>query len=1210
MDQAQAGPTAAWELLISRRAREEYGIDEAPSSGVGVHGVRLLAQRINRHRTSAATPAQPIAAGQLNALRLIEESLFRLLDGYRQRHGDDVLLRAFGWLEERFAAERVQGALALAVDLYPPNVVYRTGLEAEPYLAEGDAQAKRMWTLERLVVLWLVEHNPAAASLSDLFDDGELEDASGYRQMVASLRGFFARHPGVGTAGTNFFDLLQSPSRERPDSLAAQLELLVRVVSEDSEGLGLDLGELGLDDLVEALQLGVDVLREEDRPFLPGPGGGPPEPEPAEVLTFVDLAEDEQRFTEDRDWMPELVLLAKNALVWLDQLSHFWERPIRRLDEIPDEELDRMAAWGFTGLWLIGIFERSRASERIKQLCGNPEAAASAYSLREYRVAEELGGEAALETLRHRAWKRRIRLACDMVPNHMGIDSEWLVERPDLFLSLPKSPFPNYSFNGPELSSDPRVSVRLEDHYYDRSDAAVVFKRTDQRTGEQRFVYHGNDGTSMPWNDTAQLDYLNPETREAIIEVILEVARRFPIIRFDAAMTLARRHVQRLWYPAPGHGGAIPSRAEHGLPREEFLHRMPEEFWREVVDRVAEEAPDTLLLAEAFWLMEGYFVRTLGMHRVYNSAFMHMLRDEDNEGFRSTLKNTLEFDPEVLKRFVNYVTNPDEKSAVEQLGKGEKYFGVCTLMATLPGLPMFGHGQFEGLAEKYGMEYRRAYADERPDPWVVARHEREIVPLLERRYLFAGVESFRLYDAETADGNPYEHLIAFSNRFREQRVLVLYHNRATRARCWIRHSTPWRAEEGADGLRRTTVAEALGVVPAADLYCRFRDQTSGLEYLLPSHDLWGRGLMAEMGPYERRILMGFELLQDESDGRYRQLVETLGGRGVPDLDAALEEILVRPVQLPVRGLLHGELLERLWRAREAPPEPRRALLDEVEGRARRMLAEIRPLLGDATMSTGGEAEAGDELEGVVAAQVRSALDRILALEPSALEPAQEAENETPPREPPSLPVAEAGAAAAVGGKVATDVSEEAAEPDDGRWPALLAWAFLRPLGRLFGGDDAAARSRALVEVWMLDRVLEEALRELGHDTATARLQAAAAKLFVGRQEWYQHLEEEDTAGSLLASWLLDEEVETFLGVHDHGGVRWFRREPFRLLLWWLAAVAEVGLGAAPKTTLGDTERPGLDHCRSLVAELGAAEIPSGYSVETLMSLLGGEGSEP
>ena len=66
--------------------------------------------------------------------------------------------------------------------------------------------------------------------------------------------------------------------------------------------------------------------------------------------------------------------------------------------------------------------------------------------------------------------------------------------------------------------------------------------------------------------------------------------------------------------------------------------RCPIEFWREVVDRVAAEAPDTLLLAEAFWLMEGYFVRTLGMHRVYNSAFMNMLRDEENAEYRQVMR--------------------------------------------------------------------------------------------------------------------------------------------------------------------------------------------------------------------------------------------------------------------------------------------------------------------------------------------------------------------------------------------------------------------------------------------------------------------------------------------------------------------------------------------------------------------------------------------
>ena len=173
------------------------------------------------------------------------------------------------------------------------------------------------------------------------------------------------------------------------------------------------------------------------------------------------------------------------------------------------------------------------------------------------------------------------------------------------------------------------------------------------------------------------------------------------------------------------------------MSQAEFNQHMPHEFWREVVDRVAAEVPGTLLLAEAFWLMEGYFVRTLGMHRVYNSAFMNMMRDEENAKYRSVIKNTLEFDPDIMKRYVNFMSNPDERTAIDQFGKGDKCFGVAALMATLPGLPMFGHGQIEGFTEKYGMEYQRPRYDETPDHWLVERHEREIAPLLKRRWLFA-----------------------------------------------------------------------------------------------------------------------------------------------------------------------------------------------------------------------------------------------------------------------------------------------------------------------------------------------------------------------------------------------------------------------------------------------------------------------------------------
>ena len=82
-------------------------------------------------------------------------------------------------------------------------------------------------------------------------------------------------------------------------------------------------------------------------------------------------------------------------------------------------------------------------------------------------IADDLGGEAAYINLRDRAYHHGIRLASDMVPNHMGIDSPWVIEHPEWFISRRDSPYPSYSFEGPDLSHDGRVELKIEDHYYD-----------------------------------------------------------------------------------------------------------------------------------------------------------------------------------------------------------------------------------------------------------------------------------------------------------------------------------------------------------------------------------------------------------------------------------------------------------------------------------------------------------------------------------------------------------------------------------------------------------------------------------------------------------------------------------------------------------------------------------------------------------------------
>jgi glycosidase len=491
---------------------------------------------------------------------------------------------------------------------------------------------------------------------------------------------------------------------------------------------------------------------------------------------FANLDPAQSQLSEDEAWMQRLVLVAKHTVVWLAQLSQRYERQITRLDEIPEEALHELAQRGFNGLWLVGLWQRSPASRKIKQLTGHPRAVASAYSISEYEVAQHLGGDKALRSFRRKAAKVGIRLAADMVPNHTGMDAPWMIQHPEYYLSTKDSPIEQYRFSGANLSESSDIELYLEDHYLDRTDAAVVFKRVETNTGEISYIYHGNDGVDTPWNDTAQLNYLRAEVREAVIAQILGIARRFPILRFDTAMTLSREHFRRLWFPQVGDEGSVETRKKHNLSQNEFDDLFSKEFWREVVELVHQEVPGTLLLAESYWLTENYFAHSLGMHRVYNAAFMQSLAKEDNAQFRLGLKKVLDFNPALLAHYVNYLSTPDEQSALSQFGDADKYFGVSTLLATLPGLPLFAHGQVEGLEERYAMDFAQPRLDESPNAQMISLHQQRIVPLLQQRALFATTENIQLFDVLDADGDPLEDIIAFSNQSNGQRVLVLYNN--------------------------------------------------------------------------------------------------------------------------------------------------------------------------------------------------------------------------------------------------------------------------------------------------------------------------------------------------------------------------------------------------------------------------------------------------
>lgn len=1102
---------------ITKRARGKYRFESSlftPDGKVFLPDVKTLHtfvfqinQTIQLHEHSGKT----LKASQVHGMGLLDEIFHRVFLLYLQEN-PNIINNLFSSLQLTFAPNNFDILLNLYVKHYPPQDVFEERITTQQYLAARNGGTPNQETaLIDLILLWVSTQNQALIPFASLIWEPDVLIHPLFNPVLKHIERSFAEMPGFGPEKQSLIEMLKSPAEKVPDSISGQLEYI-------RKHWGFLLGDL----INFQLLNNFDLIKEEEKPGFTGPG-------PAEVPVYdaktmsstfsgSGFNREAKAFSLDREWMPGLVLIAKNIFVWLEQLSKKYNQSITTLDRIPESELLNLQAHGINGLWLIGLWQRSPASARIKQLTGNPDAVSSAYSLYSYKIAEELGGDAAYEILKQKAEKFGIRLASDMVPNHMGIDSEWVIKHPEWFLSVDASPFPSYSFNGPDLSSDDNILIQIEDHYYDRTDAAVVFRRTDKRSGETRYIYHGNDGTAMPWNDTAQLNYLDPAVREIVIQNIIEIARKFPIIRFDAAMTLAKKHIQRLWYPEPGAGGAIPSRSSHSISQFDFDRAVPKEFWREVVERVEKEVPGTLLLAEAFWLMEGYFVRTLGMHRVYNSAFMHMLRDEDNAGYRKLIKNTLEFDPEILKRFVNFMNNPDERTAIDQFGSGDKYFGVCTLMVTLPGLPMFGHGQIEGLTEKYGMEYRKPKLDETGIYDFDKQHFQKISPLLQHREFFANVDHFRLFDFQQADGSINENVYAYTNQFGKNRVLVLFNNAYQETHGKVVNS--FAHTDSADrhtGKYSLNIAAAFGLFTENHRYICLHDISTDSYQIRSINQIVEHGFEIHLNGYEYHVFTKVQPDEVLNDETFNQLYGIYGQNPIGNLQEALNQLNSQQDQ-PARTNtdLLTQLLNCLKDIRNSDSNNLKPIEDALNAYLNNV-KEITNYQGDLSN---------------LQAEIMRLLSTLVQL----------------PQFAKSFDVPGSRNVAKQLSKVNADL-----EKDLPRWLSLATWMVVSQFHTQISGLRSPSDGLDWIKKWKLDQSIMHAFSKLGMSEDAASHKMLFLLLTIKYQDWYID-DHNKSYIDILKSWLITSDLRESLKVNFYEETLWYHKESFVELMWWMEII--------------------------------------------------------
>ncbi|MCL2880960.1 MAG: alpha-amylase, partial [Treponema sp.] len=367
---------ALMEFHIRENVRIEYGLEDSLFALTGnvvladLKKTRELAVKFNS-KIDPAHPESFIRAGNLYAMGLIDEIMHYMVALYRQQIAPDAFDGCLLRLEKKLGENRTDTLLHTFSREFPPRAVYTGEKNIDEYLEGDDAgESCRALSVEETMFLSLANQNPAFRPFQFLFNDADLAEHTVYPAAIEEIKAHLKELPVFGPNGQNLWDMLRAPALASPDSLMGQLEFM-------RKNWGLMLSKY-----MSRLLTSMDIIKEEEKPVFFGPG-------PTQVLSFSGFDEYE-KFSPDQDWMPQTVLMAKSTLVWLSQLSKKYQKEMTRLDQIPDEELDDLARRGFTGLWLIGLWERSAASRTIKQWTGNPEAAASAYSLYDYDIASEL----------------------------------------------------------------------------------------------------------------------------------------------------------------------------------------------------------------------------------------------------------------------------------------------------------------------------------------------------------------------------------------------------------------------------------------------------------------------------------------------------------------------------------------------------------------------------------------------------------------------------------------------------------------------------------------------------------------------------------------------------------------------------------------------------------------------------------------------------
>ena len=481
-------------------------------------------------------------------------------------------------------------------------------------------------------------------------------------------------------------------------------------------------------------------------------------------------------------YRPHPHLYEINTWVWLEELSAGSARRIT-LRDVPDEHWDRLRSLGFDFVYLMGVWRRSPIGRNIFRT--NPaefsafdaalpgweinDVVGSPYSVQDYTPDPRIGTFEDLREVRTKLRSRGMGLILDFVPNHTGFDHPWVREHPERYI------------------------LGSQEDFRRAPDAFYLVENDD---GRSVCVARGKDPYFAPWRDVAQLNYLNPDCRTGMIEVLKTIASCCDGVRCDMAMLVTNEVFSRTWgnfltsWPAPA-----------------------TEFWQEAVAQL----PEFLWLAEVYWDME-WKMQQLGFNFTYDKRLYDRLVGSSPREVRAHLIADVGYQ----NKLARFLENHDEPRAAATFPRG-KSAAAALLLSTLPGMRFYHHGQLEGRKIRVPMPLARA-AEEPVDHGTLVAYQQ--ILSLANDDIFHNAD-WKLLEIRPAGDDSNNDLIAYR----------------------------WRNANGCSVIvvnlgNRAAQGMVQGTDSGTSQKCIYRDALTGKQFISDRAAIMREGLYVKLDPYQ------------------------------------------------------------------------------------------------------------------------------------------------------------------------------------------------------------------------------------------------------------------------------------------------------------------------------------------------------------------------